>query len=355
MTRHINILIVMGLILAQTAMADQIILKNGDRITGTLIKSDGKSLTMKSEFVGTFSAPLDAVDQISAEQPLYIVLKDGQTVVGTVTTSGGALAVQTKDTGTLSVVRDSIVSVRSKEEQAAFELAQDRLRNPSLADLWAGALDSGISLSKGNADTVTYSLGMNATRTTPRDKISVYVTSLYARNNTTGESLTTANAKRGGARYDINLSKRIFVFGLGELESDEFQDLDLRLVLGGGAGWHAYKSERALFDVFGGGSLDKEYFTGSLRRTSGEALIGQEFAYRFSGRTWFKEKAVYYPNLSESGEYRFLFDASAQTALKTWLGWHVTFSNRYLSNPVFGKKSNDMLLTTGLRLTFGRE
>jgi len=36
------------------------------------------------------------------------------------------------------------------------------------------------------------------------------------------------------------------------------------------------------------------------------------------------------------------------------LGWHLTLSNRYLSNPLPGTKKNDVLFTTGIRLTFAR-
>jgi len=35
-----------------TARADQIVLKNGDRVTGQIVKSDGKKLTVKTEFMG---------------------------------------------------------------------------------------------------------------------------------------------------------------------------------------------------------------------------------------------------------------------------------------------------------------
>ena len=37
-----------------------------------------------------------------------------------------------------------------------------------------------------------------------------------------------------------------------------------------------------------------------------------------------------------------------------WLAWQLTLSDRYLSNPVPGTKKNDVLLTTGLRLTLAR-
>jgi hypothetical protein len=61
-----------------------------------------------------------------------------------------------------------------------------------------------------------------------------------------------------------------------------------------------------------------------------------------------------FPNLSDGGQYRFQFDATAATKLKAWLSWQVTVSDRYLSNPLPGLKSNDELLSTGLRVTFGK-
>jgi hypothetical protein len=40
--------------------------------------------------------------------------------------------------------------------------------------------------------------------------------------------------------------------------------------------------------------------------------------------------------------------------LKNWLSWQITFSDRFLSDPLPGLKNNDLLLSTGVRLTFGR-
>ena len=48
------------------------------------------------------------------------------------------------------------------------------------------------------------------------------------------------------------------------------------------------------------------------------------------------------------------FDLSADTALWRWLSWQFTASDRLLSNPVPGRRKNDILFTTGVRLTFAR-
>ena len=71
---------------ATAALGDQITLKNGDRLTGTIVKSDAKTLLIKTELAGDVNVKWDAVTSIVSAEPLHLALKDGQTVVGTVTT-----------------------------------------------------------------------------------------------------------------------------------------------------------------------------------------------------------------------------------------------------------------------------
>ena len=45
--------------------ADQIVLKNGDRLTGTIEKSDDKTLIIKTEFAGEVTVEWSAVQDIN--------------------------------------------------------------------------------------------------------------------------------------------------------------------------------------------------------------------------------------------------------------------------------------------------
>jgi len=38
------------------ALADQVILKNGDKLTGTIAKSDGKTLVLKTDYAGDLTS-----------------------------------------------------------------------------------------------------------------------------------------------------------------------------------------------------------------------------------------------------------------------------------------------------------
>jgi len=341
--------------LASTALlADQITMKNGDRLTGAVLKLDGKNLVFKSEYAGNIAVPWDAVVSISSSEPLSITLGDGQLLVGEVTTADNKLVVKTADTGTVTTAKDAVKMIRSRSEQAAYQAEEDRYRNPRLLDLWTGFLDFGYAAARGNSSTNNLNVSANANRITRRDKLAVYYTSLYASNKIAGKSILSANAQRGGINYSLNVAPRMFAFGALDLESDQFQSLDLRFVPAGGLGYHAVKSAAAAFDVFGGGSLNREFFSTGLTRTSGEILAGEDLVYKLSAITSLHERLSFYPNVSRTGEYRTNFDLSTATVIRKWLAWQLTASDRFLSDPLAGRKKNDFIFTTGLRVTFAK-
>ena len=346
---------------AVNAMADQITLKNGDRLTGAIVKSDAKTLLIKTEFAGEVTVQWEAVSGMVSSQPLHLGLKDGQTIVGMVTATGNKIEVATNETGAVTASKEAVAAVRNDAEQKAYDDQIERLRHPHLTDFWSGLLDTGLSLTRGNSDSLTYSLAGKAARVTDRDKIMVYSNAIYAKSTVNGASNTTAHTIRGGVRGDLNVGEKLFVFGFTDFEYDAFQHLDLRNVVGGGLGYHAVKRAKTTFDLFGGGSFEQEYFSPnpptqltSLTRKSGEIVAGEELNTKLNNRMTWSERFTLYPNVSNTGEYRYQFDTSAATKLKNWLSWQITFSDRFLSDPLPGLKKNDLLLSTGVRLTFGK-
>ena len=157
------------------ASADQVTLKNGDRLTGTIVKSDGKTLLLKTDSAGEITLKWDAVSGIVSSQPLSVQLNNGQVVSGNVTTEDGKFEVATRDRGQVAAPRENVVAIRNAAEQSDY----DRLQHPRITDLWSGLLDTGLSLTRGNSDSLTYSLAGKAVRATERDKITVYSGAMY--------------------------------------------------------------------------------------------------------------------------------------------------------------------------------
>ena len=348
------VILALSTILSQRLFADQVVLKNGDRLTGTIVDSDGKNLTLKSQFAGEVKIQWDAVQEITTGEPVYVTGKDGQVLVGPVKTEDGKFDVKTANSGQVSVAKDVVQSVRSKEQQAAYDAEIERIRHPKLLDFWGGVVDTGLAEASGNTKTLTFNLSAKAARTTSRDKISAYALSLFSRNSTTGTALTTASLVEGGTRYDFNISDKWFAFGQLDLLHDRFQELYLRLTPAGGVGYRAIRTPNTTLDLTAGGALNKEFFTTGLSRTSGEALLGEAYSHKFGKITTLTESLQVFPNLTDIGELRSVFNLGLVTQLTKVLSWQITFTNLYLSNPPPGVKTTDAILTTGLRFTFGK-
>jgi len=61
MRKRILFVTVIVALLCPQLFADQVVLKNGDRLTGNIVNSDGKTLTLKSEFAGEVKIQWEAI------------------------------------------------------------------------------------------------------------------------------------------------------------------------------------------------------------------------------------------------------------------------------------------------------
>src|SRR5208337_745515 len=235
---------------AAGATADQVTLKNGDRLTGTIVSGDGKALLLKTEFAGDVTIQWDAITAIESGQNLNLTLKDGRRLAGKVTTEDGKFVVAGAATpaGAANAAKDVIVAVRNDAEQKAFDAQAEKMAHPRFTYFWGGLFDTGLALTEGNSSTKSFTLAAKAVRETPRDKITLYSTYIYGEDSSTSPSRTTANALTAGARGDYNFKPSFFAFATTDFETNALQHLDLRTVFGGGFGYHAIKTARSTLD-----------------------------------------------------------------------------------------------------------
>ena len=338
-----------ALLASRIALADQVSLKNGDRLTGTIVKSDGKTLVLHTDYAGDLSLKWDAVEGIQSGEPLHVELQDGKTVSGQVTTSDGKLEIATKSGNVESSIAE-VKTLRNEAEQTAYE----RTLHPSLLQGWTSGLNAGFALTRGNSATKNLSLAFVATRQTLNDKLGLYENSVYATNDAPGAvPSTTANAVGGGARYDHDLIKKIFAFVGADFFADALQSLNLRSVLGGGYGYHVIKSDTTTLDLLGGVNYTRESYT-TFSRNLAALTLGEEFMHKLGMSTVLNQQGIIFPNLSSAGDYRATVDFSTVTKINKRLGWQNAFSDIYVTNPPPGKKNNDLILTTGLNVSFGQ-
>jgi putative salt-induced outer membrane protein len=349
--------------LATAVFADQITLKNGDRLTGTVVKSDGKVLVLHTEFAGDVTLQFAAITQITTEKELHVGTSDKKTVVGPVTSSDGKLEVATKTSGTVEVPVGNVVLIRNDAEQAAY----DKSLHPGLTHGWNGGADVGFSLARGNSETENLALALNAAHPTLNDKIILHVSSIYTSNQLATPS-TVADLIQAGIRYDRNINPRMFGFGAADFMSNALQDLDLRSVYAGGLGYHAIKSAGTTLDFLAGLNYTHEtysngppvtpatvpptYTSYGVTNRFAALTLGEDLTHKLGKSTVITENLYIFPDLSNTGEYRATFNFGSVTKVSKWLGWQNQFGDIYVSNPPSTAKKNDVIFTTGLNFSF---
>ena len=339
--------------IAALAFGDQIVMKNGDRVSGTIIKKDAKTLTIKSTHFGTVTLPWDQVESAKVDTPVTIVTPE-RSFSGTVQVEKDKVQV-TSAGSTTTIPPTDLVAMRDAAEQKAYE----RLLNPGWGDLWAGNASINWAGAKGNAKTATWTTALAAARATRGDKTSVYFNSIRASAMVNQVSAQTAQAIRGGASYNRNLKSRLFLNTFNDWEYDRFQNLDLRIVVGGGLGANIWKSDRGRFDLVGGAAWNREKFDPGLPalpfvRNGADGYWGDDFSWKVGTRTNLTQSFRMFNNFQDAQRYRINFDTGATTQLMKWLTWNISISDRFLNVPVAGRKKNDFLYTTGFGFAFAR-
>jgi len=209
----------MILVLCAGAMvnAEQVSLKNGDHLTGTIVSMDGKKLVLKTAYAGDVSIDWDSVEQFTSDQPLVVTKANQQTVTGTVKSEDGNYVVSTPQ-GAQTVAKSEVAVMRSPADQAAYE----KSLHPGLMEGWTGGGNFGLALARGNSDTTNVALGFDATRKTTNDAWVINAASIYTTDGATG--VTSANSFQGLIRYDRNINKRLFAYAVFAGGYDELED-----------------------------------------------------------------------------------------------------------------------------------
>jgi putative salt-induced outer membrane protein YdiY len=332
---------------ATVSYAEQVTLKNGDHLTGSIVSMDGKKLVLKTTYAGEVPIDWAEVTQFSSDkQPLVVTKADKQLVSGVVTSEDSNVLITTAQ-GVQTVPRADVATMRSPADQAAYE----KSLHPGMLEGWTGGGNFGLAVARGNSQTTNLALGFNALRKTNNDAWVVNAASVYSKDDKVGN--TSANSFGGLIRYDHNLNAKIFAYGVFSGMYDALQLLNYRIMPGGGLGYHAINTPATTLDLLGGlGYTRESYYNGTTNNLL-TATLGDEFAHKLTATTSITQNFYYLPSLNDTSNYRMNFSAGIATKLNGWMTANANFLDQYVNKPVPGNKYNDILFTTGLGFTFG--
>lgn len=215
---------------------------------------------------------------------------------------------------------------------------------------WKLQIVAGAGLTEGNSETRNLNSKFLAVRDVAGSTLTFDASYFYAEDS--GEE--SDNRFSAGVRHDWKLDpSRWFFFAQGRYDHDEFQDWDDRVAVHGGVGYKLILPPPFSLAVRAGAGANRE-FGGAEDEWRPELLFGVEGAWEISTRQKLVFDSTIYPDLDESGEYRWISNAGWSLLMdeKMNLSLTVGLQYEYQSDVPSDREKDDLRVFAGLQLDF---
>jgi putative salt-induced outer membrane protein YdiY len=244
------------------AAADEVWLKNGDRLTGKVVSLEAGTLTFKTSYAGDLSIKWEEVANLKTDESIKVVLSDETAAQGPVSPGEG---------GEVTVKAEQVA------QPITVNLSAVKTINPKPRLRTTLRINFGGTRTSGNTDTLNaYGEGEFVVR---MNKSRFSLGGNYQRAEDNG--VTTANSAMGQMKYEYFFAEKWYAYANATGEKNKFKDLNLRATLGLGAGYQFLQSEFTNLSLDGGLSYANEDFDVAEDNSYAAARWGIRFDHYF--------------------------------------------------------------------------
>jgi len=222
-----------ALALAATAglsRADEVVLSNGDKLTGKIGTVSGDSMKFTSPALGDMTIKLANIKSYSTDTPATLRLENRQFVTGTIKQADAT----------------QITTTDGKSYQAADV---KRVNPPAVG--WTGSVVASGALDRGNSnsESVGFSAGAVLRRDTPEtdDRFTLSTAYNFVRTGRGAAGDTTTDNLAGSVKYDDFITDKLYGYGNAGYYHDRIAELNYRLTPGAGIGYQWFEQKSLNF------------------------------------------------------------------------------------------------------------
>ena len=208
-----------GQLLAADAVQfqDEIVLRDGSRVMGTVTDSRDGMVTVDTSFAGTISISLDQVDTLQTHESVTVLLAD-ETVIRE---------------ETLQIDDEQLLVAAAGVPDHTYPLSELAVVNPEPWELgegykWSGLVNFALAIERGNSDIDELDYKLETEWRSKRDR---YTFKASGENDEANGEKNADNWQLLG-KYDVFLTDPDYWGILAAAEKDKFRDLDLRYMVG---------------------------------------------------------------------------------------------------------------------------
>ena len=335
------VVVVAGLLLTVHVPADEVIINNGDRLTGSVKATREDKLILETSYAGEVKVQLSNIQRIVTDKPVRIILDDNTQVTGVLSASDRT-EMMIRGTGGLKHQPVSMARISSINPAKASTVQV------------TGQFNAGLDRDRGNTDSDQYHIDASMHLRWMNSRLNMKMDGDLERSN----NKKSKQKGRLGIKYDYFSEAKDFLFhrkwylwsGVG-FEHDKFADLNLRTTTGIGPGFQIIETGRTDLSAEGGPSYIWENFKSSEDNDYAAARWALKFEHQIF-KSW--ELQVFHNHhlrwsIEDTGNYVFNSEIGLRIPIIERMQASVQFNIDRNNSPAPDTKKNDYetLITGG--------
>ncbi|MGA2280843.1 MAG: DUF481 domain-containing protein [Verrucomicrobiota bacterium] len=212
---------------------------------------------------------------------------------------------------------------------------------------WESSVSAGLSLTKGNSDTLLTTAAFKTRTKTPASEFMFGVDGSYGENN----SIKNNEMLHGVGQYNHLFSNRFYGYLNAEGLHDGIADLQYRFTLSPGAGYYFIKeTNTTLAGEVGPGLIFQRL--GGVDTTYASLRLAERFEHKFNNNARVWQKVEFLPQVNKPDNFLVNAEIGAEAALTKTFSLQVTLQDNFVNQPAPGRKDNDVKLISSLVYKF---
>jgi hypothetical protein len=290
-------------------------LRNGDRLSGTIVSENTNQVTLKTSW-----SP--AVIVSTAE------IKSRELLPGT--------------------NAPPVASPSSAPTPGTAAVATPTPVPPKQPKRWNGEVQLGVDLLFSERNRQLYSGRTKLSYAHDRWRSLLDYQFTYGRT----EGLLSDNRMFGSLKTDFDLTPRFYLYNLGGAGYDEIRRTDLRYEIGPGVGVHFIKRTNMIVRGEAGANYQKELRADDTRSEVFFWRFAEDATWKVTSRLSLDEKFEFFPAVENWRQYRFRFESNLRYVLVNNFSFVVTVLDQYDSAPPDGVPQNDLQVRSAIGMKF---
>ncbi len=214
-------------------------------------------------------------------------------------------------------------------------------------DRWKSSVGLSYVTASGNSDSQTLGVTADASRKGEQNEVELKTGTIYEKSD--GE--TVSEYWYGNAKYNGDISKKAYWFGLIGIEGNELAGYHYRFSTYPGVGYRFLADTHELKGEIGPGYIYEDRIgDDNLSFLSGRAYA--KYTFHITETTDFSQDGEYLHNFDDANDYRVNADTSLMVKVSDWISFKTGVTVKYVNQPPEDVENTDIFTGSSLVFTF---